>query len=262
VNGFTCRASNFRAPLLCTAAILAALVFPGMASAASYDFPLSGYWPMNEGRGQVVRDWSGNGNNGQLGSTAGVDANDPSWIRGLYGWSYGLHFSGNQFVNIPDSNDLEPQQMTVSTWFRGSGTPGSYKYLVAKGSNQCSTASYGIYTGQNGGLLFYVGNGDAYGFTVTDDAGQSVWDGKWHNASGTYDGTTVRLFVDGKEIGTGQSRTEPVGYGTPSGNTTLGAYVGSCDLTFTGDLDEVSIWKKALPIAEIWRKAAILLQPH
>ena len=133
---------------------------------------------------------------------------------------------------------------------------------MAKGSNECSTASYGLYTGKNGGLLFYVGNGQAYGFTVSDDAGPGVWDGKWHNAAGTFDGTTVRLFVDGKEIGTGQSRTDPVGYDTPSGNTTLGAYVGSCDLTFTGDLDEVSIWKKALPIAEIWKKAAFLLQPH
>ena len=123
-------------------------------------------------------------------------------------------------------------------------------------------ASYGLYTGQNGGLPSTSATATPTASRVTDDAGQRVWDGKWHNASGTYDGTTVRLFIDGKEIGTGSSRTEPVGYATPSGNTTLGAYVGSCDLTFTGDLDEVSIWKKALPIAEIWKKAAILLQPH
>jgi hypothetical protein len=58
------------------------------------------------------------------------------------------------------------------------------------------------------------------------------------------------------------SNGRPVGYDTPSGNTTLGAYVGSCDLTFTGDLDEVSIWKKALPVADIWKKAAIFFQPH
>jgi hypothetical protein len=48
--------NRHRAPLLCAAAILAALVLPGTASATGYDFPLSGYWPMNEGRGQVVRD--------------------------------------------------------------------------------------------------------------------------------------------------------------------------------------------------------------
>ena len=113
-----------RAPLLCTAAILAALLLPGSASAASYDFPLSGYWPLNEGKGQVARDWSGNGNHGQLGSTPGVDANDPSWIKGVFFWSYGLHFDGGDFVTIPDSSDLEPQQLTVSTWFRNSGSPG------------------------------------------------------------------------------------------------------------------------------------------
>jgi hypothetical protein len=249
--------------ILGTAAVLAALCLPSAASAASYDFPLSGYWPLNEGRGQVVRDWSGNGNHGQLGSTPGVDANDPSWIKGAFFWSYGLHFSGNQFVNIPDSNDLEPQQLTVSTWFRGSDTPGNYKYLVAKGSNECSTGSYGLYTGPNGGLAFYVGDGEAYGFTVSDDAGRGVWNGKWHNASGTFDGQTVRLFIDGKEIGTGTPRGDvPIGYGTPNGNTTVGAYGGTCDLALIGDLDEVSIWKKALPVAEIWRKASIFFAPH
>ena len=42
---------------------------------------------------------------------------------------------------------------------------------------------------------------------------------------------TVRLFIDGKEIGNGRPRGgAPIGYGTPSGNTTLGAYGGTCDL--------------------------------
>jgi hypothetical protein len=255
------RVNRHRVTLLCSAAILAALLVPGTASAASYDFPLSGYWPMNEGRGQVVRDGSGNANHGQLGSTAGIDANDPSWIKGIYGWSYGLHFGGNQFVSIPDSSDLEPQQLTVSTWFRNSGSPGAWSYLVAKGSNLCDSASYGLYSPLSGGLAFYVGDGYT-NVTIAPEAPATVWDGKWHNASGTYDGTTVRLFIDGKEIGTGSSRTLPVGYDTPSGNTTLGAYVGSCDLTFTGDLDEVSIWKKALPVAEIWRKASFFFAPH
>ena len=105
-----------------TATVAAALCLPGTAAAA--DFPLSAYWPLNEGKGQVVRDWSGNGNHGQLGSTPGVDANDPSWIKGLFFWSYGLRFDGGDFVSIPDSNSLEPQQMTVSAWFRGNGSPG------------------------------------------------------------------------------------------------------------------------------------------
>ena len=251
--------SRTRTSLVSTATVVAALCLPGTAAAAT-DFPLSAYWPLNEGKGQVARDWSGKGNHGQLGSTPGVDANDPSWIKGVYFWSYGLHFDGGDFVSIPDSNSLEPQQMTVSAWFRGTGSPGSYRYLVAKGSNLCESASYGLYTA-NGGMAFYVGDGH-YGFTISPEAPSSVWDGKWHNASGTYDGTVVRLFIDGKEIGTGTPGTNPVVYDLPRGNTTLGAYVGSCDLTLTGDLDEVSIWSKALPVADIWRRAAVFFAPH
>jgi len=250
-----------RARLLCTAIFLAALVVPGTAS-ASYDFPLTGYWPMNEGKGQVVRDWSGNGNHGQLGSTPGVDANDPSWIKGSFFWSSALHFDGGDFVSIPDSSDLETPQLTVSAWFRGSSTPGAYKYVVAKGSNECEGSSYGLYTGPGGGMAFYVGDGTHNNFSRSEEAPQSVWDGKWHNASGTYDGNAVRLFIDGKEIGSGTAVTTPVGYGLPTGNATLGSYVGSCDLALIGDLDEVSIWKKALPVAEIWRKASIFFAPH
>jgi len=245
---------------LSTATVVAALCLPGTAAAA--DFPLSAYWPLNEGKGQIARDWSGKGNHGQLGSTPGVDANDPSWIKGIYFWSYGLRFDGGDFVSVPDSASLEPQQMTVSAWFRGTGSPGTFRYLVAKGSNVCESSSYGLYSSSNGGMAFYVGDGTTPGFSRSPEAPTTVWDGRWHNASGTYDGNVVRLFIDGKEIGTGTPATTTVGYDLPSGNANLGAYVGSCDLTLTGDLDEVSIWSKALPVADIWRRAAVFFAPR
>jgi hypothetical protein len=245
---------------LSAAAIVIALCLPGTATAA--ESPLSAYWPLNEGRGQVIRDWSGNGNHGQLGSTAGADANDPSWIKGIFFWSYGLHFDGGDYVSIPDSSSLEPQQMTVSAWFRGSGSPGNNRYLVAKGSNLCQAASYGLYSGPNGGMAFYVSSLADNGWTRSPEAPTSVWDGRWHNAAGTWDGSVSRLFIDGKEVGTGTVGTTPPEYGTPSDNTTLGAYIGSCDLTLTGDLDEVSIWNRALPVSDIWKRAAVFFAPH
>jgi hypothetical protein len=42
---------------------------------------LVAYWDFDEGQGQIVYDLSGNGNNGQLGSTPDVDAGDPAWIE-------------------------------------------------------------------------------------------------------------------------------------------------------------------------------------
>ncbi|MHC4462430.1 MAG: LamG domain-containing protein [Planctomycetota bacterium] len=37
------------------------------------------YWDFDEGEGQIVYDLSGNGNNGQLGSTPNPDVSDPAW---------------------------------------------------------------------------------------------------------------------------------------------------------------------------------------
>jgi hypothetical protein len=249
-----------RKSFVSTVTVAAALCLPGTAAAA--DFPLSAYWPLNEGKGQLVRDWSGNGNHGHLGSTAGVDANDPSWIKGLFFWSSALHFDGNDYVTIPDSPSLEPQQMTVSAWFRGSASPGNNRYLVAKGSNLCQAASYGLYSGPNGGMAFYVSGLADNAWTRSPEAPTSVWDGKWHNAAGTWDGSVSRLFIDGKEVEHGTAGTTPPEYGTPGGTTTIGAYVGTCDLALTGDLDEVSIWSKALPVADIWKRAAVFFAPH
>jgi len=42
---------------------------------------LVGYWDFDEGEGQIVYDLSGNGNDGQLGSTPEADSSDPAWIE-------------------------------------------------------------------------------------------------------------------------------------------------------------------------------------
>src|SRR5579862_7158444 len=73
-----------------------------------------------------------------------------------------------------------------------------------------------LYTGPSGGLVFHVSNG-AYSYTLSPDAGAAVWDGKWHLVVGTFDGTTVGLNVDGRQVGTGSPSTITVGYGLPDG---------------------------------------------
>jgi len=41
---------------------------------------LLAYWRMDEGEGQILTDLAGN-NNGQLGSSSGMDQNDPQWVQ-------------------------------------------------------------------------------------------------------------------------------------------------------------------------------------
>jgi hypothetical protein len=251
------RTRSLAAAGLATAALA---VLPAVAGADG--FPLVGWWPMNEGSGQVVRDWSGHGNNGTLGNSPGVDSQDPSWIPGVF-FGSALRFDGNDIVQIPDSTSLDPEKITVSAWFRGTSSPGTGKYVISKGSFQCDRASYGLYTGSTGGMAFYVSN-DTTWFR-SPEAPASVWDGKWHNAAGTYDGHSVRLFIDGVEVGNGTANTDPIAYNPPNGGGLVGDYSGAfsdgeaCDLFLTGDVDGLQIWSQPLPIADIWRFLRTLL---
>jgi hypothetical protein len=232
-------------------ALLSVAVLPAAASAASDPFPLAAWYPLNEGSGQTVKDWSGHKVNGYLGSTTGTDINDPEWIKGVFLGS-ALRFNDNDYVTIPDSSHLEPQRLTLSAWFRGTSTPGQYKYVVAKGASACESSSYGLFTGASGGMGFYVA--DAAGTVYASPAADaSVWDGKWHNAAGTFDGQTVRLFVDGVQVGAGTPAPTAIGYAAEtSGSGVIGGYLGTCNLYLIGDVDGVQIWSKALPVAEIW----------
>jgi hypothetical protein len=237
-------------------AVVGALLVPSTAAAAG-DFPLRGWWPLNEGKGQTIRDWSGHGNHGFLGSTPAADTNDPTWIKGVF-WGTGLNFNGNQFATIPNDTSLEPANLTVGAWVRAAASPGTYKYVVAKGGDACVTASYALQTSFHGGLEFYIWDGGSQRWSGHATPSQ-IWNGKWHHVAGTFDGHEVKLFVDGKLIPGGSTQTTEIDYQGPSGDAILGGYRGSCELLFKGDVDELHVWSQALPVDQIWARWGWLL---
>jgi hypothetical protein len=243
--------SQGRASRLAVAAIAAAaFIAPASAHAGVFD-SVAGWWPMYEGSGQVVHDLSGNGDNGTLGSTPGADANDPAWIRGLF-FGSALRFDGNDFVRIPDSAKLSPQQLTVSLWVRGTGTPGTYRYIIGKGGDHCVSSSYAMTTTYNGGLVFYTWDGHQQHESTTLNA-SDVWDGKWHHVAGTWDGQYARLYLDGVNKGYHDTLPATVDYGLPTTTDAgLGGYLGTCDLYYTGDVDEVAVFNQPLAVDRIY----------
>ena len=122
---------------------------------------------------------------------------------------------------------LAPQNVTLLAWVKRSGSPGNYKYILAKGARQCSAASYALESGPSGGLVFYIDDGTQA--HTSPDAGQGVWDGKWHMVAGTFDGSAVRLYVDGGEIGSGTAAKTSIGYAAAATSTdfTFGLYPAS-----------------------------------
>lgn len=224
------------------AGLVAAVALATAAPAGANVLPV-GAWSFNEGHGTVAHDTSLHGNDGSiLGGTA--------WTTGRF--QKALSFDvNNDGVNVPDDQLFEGQNLTVSAWVNSTSSPGAYKYIVGKGLNGCVNGAYGIYTGPSGGLAFYVSTSQT-AFVMSPDAGAGVWDGNWHNVIGTYDGSTVRLYVDGREVGSGSADSSPVQYGGAVDNDLgIGTYPGCSGLSFDGKIDEAKVFNRTLGAQEI-----------
>jgi hypothetical protein len=214
------------------------------AAPASADILPVGAWPFNEGSGAVAHDFSGHHNDGSLEGLT-------QWTRGRF--QGGVSFNGSAAaVDVPDRPSLEPATVSVSAWVNSAASPGNDKYIVAKGANGCLASSYGLYTGANSGVAFYVSTNQGLSWTLSPAAEPSVWNGQWHHVVGTYNGSVVRLYLDGRQVGSGTPDTAPIAYGLPTSNDLqIGDYPGCTGLDFSGSIDEVKVFNRALDPLEI-----------
>jgi hypothetical protein len=219
-----------------------------------------GNWQFDEGTGSNAKDSSGNNNDGKLSPIA------PIWTGGRKPASTALHFDGSNYVKVvgnpPPLTVLEPSTVTVEAWIRSCGpVSGSLHYILSKGGEGCIAASYAFYAGELGKLSFYIGHEDpAQPFIESPNEEPSVWDGNWHHIAGTYDGKTVRLYVDGLQIkdGTDVPDLTNIVYSLPVNEFFIGSYGEEpCPFpySFTGDIAEVRVWNGALAPSEVLMRA-------
>lgn len=226
-----------------TVVVLAAAIFSLASTSAGAAILPVGIWHFNATSGTTVADVSGHHDEGTLEGGA-------SWAAGRFQGAVSLN-GESAAVRIPASSTLEPASITVSAWINATN-PGSFRYILAKGATGCIAASYALYTGANGGLEFYVAGPQGASYGISPDAGPSIWNGQWHNVVGTYDGSSVRLYVDGQQVGAGTSDKTPIGYPAVSSNDLLiGNFPGCSETGFSGRVDEVKLFDRALGATEI-----------
>ncbi len=224
----------------------------GLAPAARADIPeLAGAWHLDS-NGATSPDTSGhNLTANRVGTPVAV-----SPAR----FGNGLRFpTEGDYLDAGSHSGLQPAHVSVLAWVRSAATPATVKGIVSQGaSGSCSFSSYSIYTGGSApadvGTRFYVHTaGGTVRTTAVNNA--SVWNGQWHLLSGTYDGTTSKIYIDGSLAGSGTGPAGPIAYGLGLNNDFIigGALDPSCveSTNFTGDMDEVRVYNRALSQDEI-----------
>jgi hypothetical protein len=197
----------------------------------------------------LVAWYPGEGNaNDVVAGNNGFIHGDVSFVPGKVGQAFSFN-GGTGYVEAISSFALEPATVSLEAWVNSSAV-GRNQYILDRGASGDVAASYALYTGPDSGLRFYVFDGTT--FVESPDAGTGIWDGNWHHVVGTYDGTMVRLYVDGVEVGNGTPTNLTINYSLPTNNDLfIGTYNGQSRYAFNGLIDEPSVFNRALTPAEV-----------
>ncbi|MCG2700589.1 LamG domain-containing protein, partial [Candidatus Parcubacteria bacterium] len=109
-----------------------------------------------------------------------------------------------------------------------------------------------------GGQFLIMNSGTTYTATSTTD----INDSQWHHIVGSYDGTTMKIYIDGtlEDTNTDFSGNLPI----VDGNVRIGAdYQSTPDNFFSGLIDEARIYNRALSadeVGELYRAGARTMQ--
>lgn len=159
--------------------------------------------------------------------------------------------SGSNYHEVASSANLQLPKFTLAAWFKTSKTYTAEGIIATKGGIGSDSA------GQNNnyGLWMTTSQKISGGFETSSGADNYVTspatynNGQWHYGVVSYDGTIVRLYVDGAQVGTLSTSASPETSGTLP--LRVGANSRSIDRFFTGSIDEVRVWNRALSSQEV-----------
>lgn len=189
-----------------------------------------GIWLFDEGKGNTAADTSGNGNDGAI--------TGAKWAEGKFGGA--LEFEPPHVVTVEPSDSINfKDQMTIATWvYMNKGVSdtairrnGSYLLEVQSATERVPGGYvFGIWSG--GGFT-----GGVWGTSVIEPE-------KWYHIVGLYDGSEMKLYVDG----TLESAVKQGGDVDQAGPLLFGTFGGE---KFIGRLDEVIFFDRGITEAEI-----------
>jgi parallel beta-helix repeat protein len=163
-----------------------------------------------------------------------------------------VNFSGttNQFYNF-GSNDAfrPPAKISLEAWVNVT-TFVEFAGIVSTVFDSGAVESgYGLLT-HSGGSIYFVLAPEGSGIVYLTAPASSLTANRWAHVVGTYDGLTMRLYVDGVQVATQATNTK-IDY-NPLNNLTIGAYKDDDEFYgFNGVIAQVRVWNATLNDSQV-----------
>ena len=200
--------------ITCASAIFVGTMLVSASIAEFIPEDVIAMWLLDEENGAVATDATGNGNVGQL-------VGNPKWVSGKFGPA--LEFDGDDRVDCGDIDAVDGfASLTALAWCRWDGgvdgLTSPARVVSKQDPNKGDKGPFSLGSGWNAHkLTLWINFGQWAGVhSVTH-----IDDGEWHHVAGTYDGNSLKVYVDGVEeaennIGkvTGGSTPEHVAIGS------------------------------------------------
>ncbi len=185
---------------------------------------------------------------------------------GKVGGGYGLTGT-NDFV-IPHDATLDPLQFTLELWAfvpaKKGGSNSGTSWVACKNRNEAFDGNYGIVF-QNGmaQARINIGGGGGNQHEISPVPQRALQADAWSHLAMSYDGDTLRFYINGQEAGSkkiGKVRT-PGQHALAFGRREDG---GGNGMHFTGAIDQIRIYDRALNLEEIHQRAVVpeIVNPH
>ena len=166
-----------------------------------------------------------------------------------------LDFDGvDDYVNIGNNLNLT-SAISIEAWVKTDGL-GSRQTILDKGYSSSGEPYYQYHVEvRSGGEVYFALS--LNGTRKTTQTSTTLTAGQWHHIACVYNGSTIKIYIDGIE----ESSTNATGsISTYSTSLYIGAYSGPSDIgSFDGLIDEVRIWSDERTASEISANKSIEL---
>jgi hypothetical protein len=169
------------------------------------------------------------------------------WVRSS--GQYALDFDGsNDYVNCGTSQGLKPTGFTYSAWIKPNAQNFAYNQIMGWDAGASNTAVCTLLLKSNLKLALYVAGGP---FGTYDGNGVfTLSSGLWYHVAATLTPTAAVGYVNGvvdRSVTGGTANISAGAFWIGGQN----GYSGGTSRFFSGQMDDIAVWNRALSAAEI-----------